>query len=196
MAVENRHIRSAWKLFSEYILQKTLIYFFIELLILYLQAIHNSIFAGAWNSVMMLQIANLLCHLFKQLIALFVFIWIRIINVRIYKKLANAVQKTSKISVIFFVISISGKVASPIKTTIIVPNWENVCGSGCYWLYFFAKDLTHQSDEILGRITINSCYFVAFFHWKLFHHTLNNWKWVIVELLKVVTKVSHYMITL
>ncbi len=51
--------------FSKNILDNPIINFFIKPLILYFQFIHHSIFARSRNSVMMLQIADLLRHFFK-----------------------------------------------------------------------------------------------------------------------------------
>ena len=85
MAVKYGRIGSNRKLFSENIFQNSTINFFIKLLIPYLQLIHHSILASPRNSIMMLQITNLLCQLFEQLIIVFISVCIRLIAIHIYK---------------------------------------------------------------------------------------------------------------
>jgi len=89
MALENRWISALGKLLNIDVLQNGPFDFIIELLILNLKFVHDCIFAGPWNAIMMLQIADLLGYLLKKLIVLFVSIRIGLVCKHAYKQLAN-----------------------------------------------------------------------------------------------------------
>lgn len=93
-------------------------------------------------------------------------------------------------------VCISGEVPTPIKPTIIIPNRKNILTPSHYWFHLLSEHFSHQCDEVLSGVAVNSDDFVAFLHREFLHHSLDHTVGVLVELLEIVAEVSHYVGTL
>jgi hypothetical protein len=144
---------------------------------------------------MMLKVSNLLCQFFKGFILIFVSFNRVLPGVRRQEELPHSVQKPASISVVFLVVWVCSIVASPIQSTIVIPNRKDIFFSDCNRFFLLAEDFTHESQKILSGIAVDSDDFVAFLGRELFHDGLDNAVRVLVELLEIVSEIPHDMRT-
>ena len=82
------------------------------------------------------------------------------------------------------------EVTSPIQSTVIVPDREDVFCPGCN-LFNLSKHLAHKDLKVLGWITIDSTDLSTLFFRKLLHEPFHHIVGVIIKSLEIVTEVSH-----
>ena len=90
---------------------------------------------------------------------------------------------------------VCGVVPSPIETTIIVPNWEDIFFSCDNRFNLLAIYLLEDSLKVLSWVGISCNHLVAFLLRELGHNRLDHLVGVVVELLEIVTEVSQDMTT-
>ena len=82
------------------------------------------------------------------------------------------------------------EVTSPIQSTVIVPDREDVfCPGGNF--FHLSKHLAHKDFKVLGWITIDSTNLSTLLLRELIHESFHYIVGVFVELLEIVTEVSH-----
>lgn len=144
---------------------------------------------------MMLEVSDLLRQFFKGFVLIFVGFNRVLPGVRRQKELPHSVQKPASISVVFLVVRVCSIIASPIQSTVVIPNRKDIFFSDGNRFFLLAEDLTHESQKIFSGITVDSDDFVAFLGRELFHDGLDNAVRVLVELLEIVPEIPHDMRT-
>ncbi len=183
------------KLFVKESFQSGLFYFFDQLLILVLKLIHDSILTGTRNTIVMLKVSHLLSQFFKSFILIFMAFNSVLPGVRRQKELPNSVQKPASVSVVFLVVGVGCVVASPVKSAVVVPNWEDIFFSDSDGFFLLTKNFSHESQEVFSGVSVDSDDFVAFLGRKLFHDGLDNAERILIKLLEIVPEIPHDMRT-
>ena len=90
-------------------------------------------------------------------------------------------------------VSISCRVASPIKTAIVIPNRKDILTSCDNWLHLLPEHFAHKRNEVLGWVAVHCHYFIALFKRELLHHRLDDCVGVVIKALEVMAEVAHDM---
>lgn len=143
MASEERSIGAKRKLIIKNISQDLLIHVVVKFFIFHFQLIHYFVLAGPWDTIMMLQIAHLLCKFLQFLVMLLMLQDIGLGQISRKEKFPDSSQQSSHISIIFLMICICCEITSPIQAAIVVPNRKDVLVPCHNWLHLLSEDFSH-----------------------------------------------------
>lgn len=90
-------------------------------------------------------------------------------------------------------VGIGGEIASPVESTVIIPNRKDILTARGQLLYLVSSYLSHECHEILSRIAVYCNYSIALLLTELLHSGLYDLVGVVIEFLEIMTKVAEYV---